>query len=797
MQLGRSDFLTRSPVMFLSLILGAGTLLADKVVDIHFNPEDDGVSTVNSGTSGGTGVLDPGIEGTTPPPEFTGNVPTGPFAPVGNTSSIDFKGKLLGGARGRGLDFPPETAAPLVGLTEFTITGWINARDDQIGCGGNRIVSTWPGAAGGGTLTGIDVVHERNGTIRLGVNQAPDWPNPPGDIGPRSSPQVVPVDPEAGTDNWIFFAITYDAGDPEDAFDGVVHMYFGDAQTEAEEDLGLENAFYDRGPVEDPQLELTIGNFIASNPFRDANPATDFCGDRAQRAFRGLVDEIQIHDAVLSLDEIRAIQKEKVGEPVETIPCDLALSCEAVRADSPYVKISIERGPVGPCDCESVEVTFDGETVADLGLSLDNPVVEIPLEEYDPGSEHTVAVVCKYGGENGKTAECSFSVPQPLPHGKLIDLHFDPEEDGLSTVNSGTAGGIGVLDPGQPGDTPPPEYTDNVPEGPFAPVGNASSIDFKGELLGGALGRGIDFPPDIAYPLSGLSAFTVLGWINVRDGTIGCGGNRIFTTWAGKGSGGGSLTGIDVVYERNGTIRLGVNQAPDWPNPPGDIGPRSSPNMVGVDPEGGVDNWVFFAITYDAGDLENPFDGEVHMYFGDGQTAAQEDLGLENAFYDRGVVEDPKLELTIGNFVASNVLRDADPAVDRCGQRAFRGLVDEIQFHDTVLTLEEIGEIQKQVLGEPLEPVFKRGDSNADGSVNIADAIFTLGFLFAASEAPVCPDSADANDDGQLNIADAIATLGNLFGGTGPLPPPFETCGTDPSDDVLEKCEYPEEMCTP
>jgi hypothetical protein len=46
-------------------------------------------------------------------------------------------------------------------------------------------------------------------------------------------------------------------------------------------------------------------------------------------------------------------------------------------------------------------------------------------------------------------------------------------------------------------------------------------------------------------------------------------------------------------------------------------------------------------------------------------------------------------------------------------------------------------------------------------------------------------DAADANDDGAINIADAIAVLSNLFANAGPLPAPFNGCGTDPTIDEL------------
>ncbi len=80
---------------------------------------------------------------------------------------------------------------------------------------------------------------------------------------------------------------------------------------------------------------------------------------------------------------------------------------------------------------------------------------------------------------------------------------------------------------------------------------------------------------------------------------------------------------------------------------------------------------------------------------------------------------------------------------------------------------------------------FIRGDSNADFTLNIADPISTLSFLFAHAAAPMCQDAADANDDGKVDIADPIRTLYHLFASGGPLPQPFPGCGRDPTADVL------------
>lgn len=87
---------------------------------------------------------------------------------------------------------------------------------------------------------------------------------------------------------------------------------------------------------------------------------------------------------------------------------------------------------------------------------------------------------------------------------------------------------------------------------------------------------------------------------------------------------------------------------------------------------------------------------------------------------------------------------------------------------------------------------FKRGDMNADGSVNLQDPIQILGFLFNMGAAPVCPDSADANDDGSINLQDPVLILQFLFNfGLPPAAPGPNSCGPDVNADTLNPCNYP------
>ncbi len=93
--------------------------------------------------------------------------------------------------------------------------------------------------------------------------------------------------------------------------------------------------------------------------------------------------------------------------------------------------------------------------------------------------------------------------------------------------------------------------------------------------------------------------------------------------------------------------------------------------------------------------------------------------------------------------------------------------------------------------GGPCDPSFDRGDCNADGTYNIADAINALNILFAMGGPAPCDDACDSNDDGGFDISDAVYVLTNLFS-MGPEPePPFGGCGADPTSDALTCAGFP------
>ncbi len=96
---------------------------------------------------------------------------------------------------------------------------------------------------------------------------------------------------------------------------------------------------------------------------------------------------------------------------------------------------------------------------------------------------------------------------------------------------------------------------------------------------------------------------------------------------------------------------------------------------------------------------------------------------------------------------------------------------------------------QPLVISIEEDPVFVRGEINADGAIDPSDAVFLLSYLFVAGNPPACPDAGDTNDDGSINIADVVLLLNYLFAqGISPSAP-FPETDFDPSFDMLPPCE--------
>jgi hypothetical protein len=251
-----------------------------------------------------------------------------------------------------------------------------------------------------------------------------------------------------------------------------------------------------------------------------------------------------------------------------------------------------------------------------------------------------------------------FEVQDPLV--PLVELRFD-EGSGSTTANSGattTAHPVANLI-GQGLD-----WSTNVP-----PHGGRSALDFGVN----SADRALELEGERVAALQNLRSFTLTGWINCRDATVGSGGNRILTAMNNGGD------GFDLVMLADGRLQLGVNEWPDG-SPA-----RSSPGQIPVDPTAAGSNWRFFAVTCDASRVP----AIVNFYFGSPEHEAKLDTTLT---CDRGPLGNDPGPVAVGHF---NRLTRAGHT-----DRMFRGLIDEIRIHGSTqdgagaLTLPQIRQIQ-------------------------------------------------------------------------------------------------------
>jgi hypothetical protein len=602
-------------------------------VSISFS-EAGGTSTTNRGNLMGAGVLAQRDSF----PIFSANVPSGAWAPVDNISSMDF-GSIDEGQGARAVDFSNPMGNTLGAMSAFTLSGWINCRDLREGWGGNRIVFALASPGG----PGVDLVQLASGALRLGVNQWPDA----GAGGPSSSDGMITEDPETGAANWVFFAVTYDST----LASSQVNYYFGKPGIEVQPDIiadYFQGAVLQSGP-------LTIGNF---SPVASARLETGPNG--GSRVFRGLIDEINVFNKALSLDDIRALQKAPAYRPgVESI----------VITQSPHDTKAFTGQPVtfNVLFTGSGPFTFQWQKNGAAIPSATNEAYTFTATSQDNQAQYRVVISNAAGPKTSQPAALTV-----LPdNGHKVWMSFT-EGSGSNTVNTGNLGGMGIFAQ-QNGF---PLFSTDTPKGSFAPPQNESCIDFGG--IGAEQGgRAVDLIHEFGNTMGVMSAFTLCGWLNSRDLTEGWGGNRIAFALATPGG-----AGIDLVQTASGALRLGVNQWPDA----GDGGPFSTDGMITADPETALGNWVFFAVTYDSSAASE----HAKFFFGRADQPASLDAAAD---YPRGIVQQSG-PLTIGNFSTVDTGARNGTGPDG-GSRVFRGLMDEIQLFNRLLSLDEIQQVQK------------------------------------------------------------------------------------------------------
>ncbi|MEM7263774.1 MAG: matrixin family metalloprotease [Planctomycetota bacterium] len=115
----------------------------------------------------------------------------------------------------------------------------------------------------------------------------------------------------------------------------------------------------------------------------------------------------------------------------------------------------------------------------------------------------------------------------------------------------------------------------------------------------------------------------------------------------------------------------------------------------------------------------------------------------------------------------------------------------ELSANDAELFGTDLVELEIDTTPIVPEVSFLRGDPNADGAVDLSDAIRVLLYLFAGEGDIGCLASGDANDSGDVDITDAVFLLSFLFRGEGEPEAPYPECGVDPTEDELACAAQP------
>ncbi len=144
------------------------------------------------------------------------------------------------------------------------------------------------------------------------------------------------------------------------------------------------------------------------------------------------------------------------------------------------------------------------------------------------------------------------------------------------------------------------------------------------------------------------------------------------------------------------------------------------------------------------------------------------------------------VEAALAEDAANNL---ADPVIVRDGNRGRLVPIFQTAFQDDDPKGAVAAEVIKWLLTKSEEPpLFRRGDVDGNGMLEMTDPINVLLYQFQGLFIPVCLDAADFDDNGKVEITDAISSLSHQFLGTvPPALPGKSTCGLDPTPDAPEE----------
>jgi hypothetical protein len=679
----RAFYLTLAGLFFVATALRASEP-TNAVVELIFSEgpgAGNGVTSTNLGTLAGTATFaDP--SGTNPLPAFSVNVPAGAYVPSSNTFSVDF-GTFGGGAEGRAVDLVTTATPPGDGsmgaLAKLTICGWINARTfstrGQIGY-----------ALQGPNSSGFSFAHNSVGKLGLGINQ--EAANAPASVF------ALPTDGNAGSNNWIFVAATYDPALSSDQ----LKYYVGRPDKLA----ALDSSFtYVGGDITTSNVDFTGPLSVGNAGVVDPNRATT--SNAGNPMFRGLIDELKVYTNALTLDEVQQAQINGPVAPVAASIIRQPLNKTAQEGQSALFDVDATGSGLLTYQWKTNGVNVPGATNASFTVGN--------LTLADTGKLISVGVSNAVGGVLSSNAVLAVSIANPhslyLSFGegneRTTNNTISAANQDINTANAGSVQGGGHFlqrnsSANGIGAGTYPVFSPFVPVGAYTPnpiynrfalhMGDVRYTNFPTGFPGNQGSRAVDLTNTVGSPvhtLGSMSGLTICGWVNAgsltfRNNNSGM-GNQILCAVAEP-----SRSGFALSHKADWTLQLNVNE---WPG--GALNRSAGLLKVVTGPDGNAifpaTNWVFFAVTYDGTQTSQ----NLNYYFGTPDTEVALD-STSPQDYNRGIITNTG-PVTVGNMNAVSTLTGR--LINGEAAAFFRGLIDELHVFSRVLTLAELKVMQR------------------------------------------------------------------------------------------------------
>lgn len=663
--------------LLLSSAYSPAAVPADPAVELRFpeGPSGNGANITNTTSviSTNTGTLSGFVTlmqdtanswETNTFPAFTNNVPSGTYVPANNDYSMDMgpiSGNSSAGYGGRALD--STTSLATIGAFEkLTICGWANAN----ALPGARSLSLVYAFETVGA-SGFDLQENLDGTIGLFIN---GYENDPAYSTVRLSGSS-----SYASNNWIFFAVTYDPTLAQKQ----LKYFFGRPDKLAALDVAADYVpASSLGAVVTYTGALNVGNVSTLDGARNATGSVS-------HQYRGLIDEVKIYTNALSIDEIQQAQVNSAVAPAPATFLKQPVSATAQAGNN--ATFTCEANGSGDV---SYQWRTNGVPVAGAtGTSFTLPNVQLS----DSGKLISVVISNAAITPPGlASTNATLSVIPADP--KIVSFSFSSTA-GVLTPNMGSIAGSGRL---RLTGGLPLIITSNSPTGPFAP---SAAHNFEGLNPGDtAAHRALDMTNNLVSSvgnLGSMNGLTICGWLNSANSTF-----RTTSTGRGNAVVNASLGGVNggfvlayrpntaastTYFGENGRLALCVNE---WPADPL-ASQMSSLNSVPLSSNAVPANWIFFAVTYDGTLGAN----NLNYYFGSPTSLAALDP-VSPQTYAKGVIAATG-PLAVGNHNATpgdpNTAMPGNPTgrtVSGANGTMWRGLMDEIKIYNRVLTLAEI-----------------------------------------------------------------------------------------------------------